>query len=81
MTGSRKPRYRRRVDAAAYVREEHGLPCSPAWLAKLAVVGGGPTYRKAGRTPLYADDDLDVWAESRLGPPMRSSSDLEVDDK
>jgi hypothetical protein len=81
MTGSRKPCYRRRVDAAEYVREKWGLPCSPAWLAKLAVVGGGPTYQKAGRTPLYTDENLDAWAESRLSPPMRSTSDVEAGDK
>lgn len=78
MTGSHKPRYRRRADAAAYVREKYGLPCSPAWLAKLAVVGGGPTFQNAGRTPLYTDDNLDAWAESRLSPPMRSTSDIEA---
>ena len=75
MTGLNMPRYYRRVFAAEYVREEWGLPCSPAWLAKLAVVGGGPTFQKAGRTPLYSKEELDAWAESRLSPPMRSTSD------
>src|SRR5271163_2099985 len=55
------PYYLCREDAARHVREKWGLPCSPKWLAKLAVVGGGPIYRKAGRTPLYAAGDLDVW--------------------
>ena len=50
------------------------MPCSPKWLAKLAVVGGGPIYRKAGRFPLYTADDLDQWATSRLGTPRRSTS-------
>ena len=44
------------------------------WLAKLAVVGGGPIYRKAGRFPLYTQEDLDHWADSRLGAPRRSTS-------
>jgi hypothetical protein len=48
------PNYLRRVDAARHVREAWGLPCSPRWLAKLAVTGGGPIYRKAGRTPIYS---------------------------
>lgn len=67
-------RYLRRSAAALYVREAWGLPCSTKWLAKLAVIGGGPIYRKAGRFPLYTPDDLDNWAESRLGVPRRSTS-------
>lgn len=66
--------YLRRTAAARYVREIWGLPCSSKWLAKLAVVGGGPIYRKAGRFPLYSPKDLDQWAESRIGAPRRSTS-------
>lgn len=67
-------KYLRRADAALYVRETWGIPCSTKWLAKLAVVGGGPIFRKAGRFPLYAASDLDVWAEARIGAPRRSTS-------
>ncbi len=67
-------RYLRRADAAHYVRTTWGMPCSPKWLAKLAVVGGGPIFRKAGRFPLYAASDLDSWAETRIGAPRRSTS-------
>jgi hypothetical protein len=66
--------YLRRDQAARHIRELWGLPCSPRWLAKLAVVGGGPIYRKAGRTPIYAPADLDAWALARIGAPQRSSS-------
>src|SRR2546429_408278 len=72
------PRYFARTDAARHVRETWGLPCSPRWLAKLAVVGGGPVFRKAGKTPLYTPSDLDAWAQSRIGAPRRSTSDQEV---
>jgi hypothetical protein len=68
------PRYFMRRDAARYVRETWGLPCSPRWLAKLAVTGGGPVYRKAGRTPIYAPADLDAWAQGRIGAPRESTS-------
>jgi hypothetical protein len=68
------PRYFRRADGARYIRETWGLPCSSKWLAKLAVVGGGPVYRKAGRFPIYLQSDLDAWAESRIGAPRRSTS-------
>lgn len=67
-------RFLRRDAAAAYVVETWGIPCSPRWLAKLVVVGGGPVYRKAGRFPIYSLADLDEWAQSRIGEPRRSSS-------
>ena len=66
----------RRREAAAYVEERHGIPCAPKTLAKYAVIGGGPIFRKAGKTPLYAPGDLDTWAESRLSKPVRSTSEL-----
>jgi hypothetical protein len=67
-------KYVRRVDAAQYVRSTWGIPCSARWLAKLAVTGGGPIFRKAGRFPIYDPADLDAWAQSRIGEPRRSTS-------
>ena len=32
----------RRVEAAQYIQNKWGYPCSPRTLAKYAVVGGGP---------------------------------------
>ncbi len=69
-------RFLRRADAALYVSQTYGFPCSRQWLAKLAVIGGGPTFRKAGRTPIYAPQDLDTWAKDRIGAPQRSTSDV-----
>jgi hypothetical protein len=69
-----KPNFLRRDDAASYVQERFGLPCSRSWLAKLAVSGGGPTFRKAGKFPLYAPDDLDAWAISKIGPRQTSTA-------
>ena len=66
--------YLRRDQAASYVREKWGVPCARATLDKLAVLGGGPIFRKAGRTPIYAPSDLDAWAQSRIGEPRRSTS-------
>ncbi len=66
--------YLRRDQAAQYIRDVWGIPCSPTWLAKLAVVGGGPVFRKAGRFPIYSAADLEAWAESRIGAPRRSTS-------
>jgi hypothetical protein len=66
----------RRKDAAQYIREVHGQPCSHKTLSKYAVTGDGPAYRKAGRFPLYAPDDLDEWATAKLSAKVRSSSEL-----
>src|SRR5215203_5210136 len=43
---------------------------SPArqWLAKLAVVGGGPTFRKAGRTPNMRREILTNGHSAGSGP-------------
>jgi len=68
-------RFLRRADAASYISERYGFPCSRQWLAKLAVIGGGPLFRKAGRFPIYAPADLDVWARQRMGRPQSSNSD------
>ncbi len=68
--------YLRRAIAAQYVRDKWGLPCSPKWLAKLAVVGGGPIFRKAGRFPLYTPNDLDEWAKARISNPVHSTAEL-----
>ena len=68
------PRYLRREEAAKYVRENWGIPCAPKWLAKLAVEGGGPVFRKAGRFPMYAPSELDKWAEGRLGASQTSTA-------
>jgi hypothetical protein len=65
----------RRSEAAQYVRETFGIPLSQKTLSKLAVVGGGPLFRKAGRFPLYEVADLNSWANGRLGPKQRSTSD------
>ena len=65
----------RRKEAAIYVATHWGVPLSHRTLAKLAVVGGGPTYRKAGRFPLYEQADLDDWVRGRLGPKITSTSD------
>jgi hypothetical protein len=71
----RTERFLRRKAASDYLRETHGLERAPSTLAKLAVIGGGPIFRRAGRIPLYAPADLDAYAESQIGPPMRSTSE------
>jgi len=67
-------KFLRRSTAALYVRETWGIPCASKWLAKLAVIGGGPVYRKAGRFPIYTTADLDAWAQTRISEPRCSTS-------
>jgi hypothetical protein len=66
----------RRAEAARYIRENHGIPCSPSTLAKYACRGGGPGFRKAGKFPVYARDELDAWANKRLSELVHSTSEL-----
>jgi len=51
-----------------------GCASSLSWLAKPAVTGGGPRFRKIGRFPVYTRADLDMWIEGRTTPPRRSTS-------
>ena len=68
----------RRTEAAKHIQQKWGYPCSPRTLAKYAVIGGGPPFRKAGRYPLYHPDDLDGWISGKLSDPVTSTSALHV---
>ena len=73
---ARPDRLLRRTEAAKYVTDTYGIPCSPKTLAKLACVSSdGPPFRKAGRIPLYPKPDLDSWAQNKIGPLVRSTSE------
>ena len=66
----------RRKAAAQYLHEAHGVERAPSTLAKLAVTGGGPVFRRIGCVLLYAPHDLDEWVASKLSPRMRSTSQV-----
>jgi hypothetical protein len=67
--------YLRRAQAATYIKSRWGIPGSHAYLHKLASIGGGPEFHRAGRWPLYREADLDAWAQSRITGPVRKASD------
>jgi hypothetical protein len=69
------PRFRRRSEAAEYISDKY-FPCRPKTLAKLAVIGGGPKFRKAGRFPIYEDSNLDEWALGKISELVGSTSEL-----
>jgi hypothetical protein len=66
--------YLRRKNAGDYLKTKYGFG-SEKTLAKLACVGGGPTFHKAGPAALYEPAALDEWALSKIGAPQRSTSD------
>ena len=47
----RTHRFLRRKAASQYLEETWGVNRAPSTLAKYAVIGGGPTFRRAGRVP------------------------------
>jgi hypothetical protein len=67
----------RRDEAAQYISETYNIPCSKKTLAKLACVSSdGPPFRRAGRFPLYPISGLDEWVRLKIGPLVRSTSEL-----
>jgi hypothetical protein len=66
----------RRNEAAAYIRDTFNMPCQASSLRTMACKGTGPAFRKGSRFPLYDVADLDAWAQSKLSPKVRSTSEL-----
>lgn len=64
-----------RNEAANYLTS-HGFKISALTLAKMATVGGGPTFYKFGRRVFYDTSDLDLWVEERISAPRRSTSEV-----
>jgi hypothetical protein len=64
----------RRKQAGEYLKAKFGFG-SEKTLAKLACIGGGPEFCKAGTAALYEPAKLDEWALAKIGPSQRSTSD------
>jgi hypothetical protein len=69
----------RRRQAAEYLLSKYGFGAM-ATLAKGAVTGDTPCFRKAGKMVLYTRVALDEWALKKIGPPQRSTSDKQTAD-
>jgi hypothetical protein len=65
-----------RHEPCAQALTEAGFPISAKTLATMATRGGGPLYRRFGRTVLYRWSDALDWAEGRLSAPRRTSSEI-----
>lgn len=62
-------------DASAHLAAK-GIVRSPKTLAKLRCVGGGPKFRKLGRSVVYEDNSLDDWVEDLLSDEYSSTSEI-----
>jgi hypothetical protein len=65
-------------DALAEALTEAGFPVSRATLATKATRGGGPPFRKFGSRPLYPWRSGLEWAQSKLGPEVASTAELDA---
>jgi hypothetical protein len=67
--------FMRRQHAGRYLKQKYGFG-SEKTLAKLASIGGGPEFHKAGdRVVLYTKEYLDAWALSKISGPLKSTSE------
>lgn len=64
--------------AAAAVLNAAGYPVAEKTLATKATRGGGPPFAKFGPRALYRWSDALRWAQSRLGPPIGSTSEADL---
>ncbi len=67
-----------RRKALAKALTDGGFPITEATLATKATRGGGPPYRSFGRVPLYRWADALAWAQGKLSPPRRSTSEVDA---
>lgn len=71
------PEYLTRAKSADFLTE-NGYPIKPSYLAKLAIVGGSPTYQIFGNRALYRPEELLSWAKGRLSKPLENSAQREA---
>lgn len=63
-----------RAQAADYICRR-GFQVRASSLAKYAVVGSGPVFRRWNRRCIYSPADLEAWIATRLSPPMKSTAE------
>jgi hypothetical protein len=74
---NQQAKYYRRGEAAKFVREVLNQPCTKTLLERLACTEDeGPEFVYLdGHWPLYSEEALRSWAESRLTKRRRKNSD------
>lgn len=58
-------KYLTRAEAAKYIEDEHGIPCSVQSLTQHAHAGTGPVYMRFSNATQYDPQDIDRWIEAR----------------
>lgn len=61
-------------EAVSQVLTEAGFPTTKQTLARWACEGGGPTFERFGRRPVYLVAELRAWVRLRTSAPMRNTS-------
>ena len=68
--------YLRTRQAAEFLRAQFGFGAIST-LNKLRCVGGGPPFHRIGvRLVAYDKQELADWAASKIGPPLKSTSEV-----
>ena len=63
-------------EASDYLRNKFGIRRAVKTLAKLRCVSSdGPIFVRVGRDILYPQDELDLYVQTMISAPMRSTSD------
>ena len=64
-----------RPEASEYLLSQPGIRRSAGTLAKFAVIGGGPKFKKVKRSVIYDRQDLDVWASGIISKSFANTSE------
>lgn len=59
------------IEAAAYIKEVHGVNVAPSTLERKRSKGGGPVFEKFNGKAIYRPPALDEWVRSNTSPPRR----------
>ena len=70
----------KRTEAGIYLKLKYRVG-SPAYLAKLAMTGGGPLYQKSRAHTVYLVKDLDDWANGLSATPRKAEKANAEDSK
>jgi hypothetical protein len=66
--------YMRSGPAGEYLKKTYAFGSKKS-LDKLAVIGGGPKFHKAGPARLYTIEALDEYALAKIGPEQSSTAE------
>jgi hypothetical protein len=70
----------RRSEASAYLKDTWGVNFAHKTLAKIACTSSdGPEMHYIGRIPYYSQKGLDEFAQKKIGPACRSTSEARDD--